>query len=608
MGKEGRERSRSRDRRGGGEKRERAEEDKRSRRKSSAQDEVSIGDRKGRKGAKEAKDSKELKETKEVKEVKSSKEVKPSKEAKDAKESKKEANRESRKEPKADSRKEAVKGSKKDEGRTAATKDASRKDKGKKEAKAEGRSRENGDKTAQSDDDDAEALRLAAASAAASASVKESGRKERPKESKEPNGKERRFAEADGTPKAKKRKVDKKDTAPTPPVPEPAAAPEPEPRAPAKEPEVPAPVAPVVPPTAAQEEEPLPLHVRSLDSPVPSGGAGAGGGGSSSGGSAASSYSGSASDGEGGKRKSHGKGRRNLRAATGFGLTQTQSVGRSAAGVRGIPSPPREMGPAMFGPSFPSSSTLALLPEKVRGIVEHQKNLSEELMKLKQGAEARGGKEPAKEESKETMLRMPPRLHEALLHPDNEPKLLARTGLAAACLNEDGLVVLRGYSRKGLMKALGQLRRVAYHCQWGCTQAKVAALLSERPTKPVNTMVVRLAATSSKLQSFEVRLTNKVRKLRIGTQSGSCQLVVEGIPGLSRKHCTITLEPEKGACYVQDLSTNGTYLNGKRLPRPPYKNIQDARVRVFHGDELFFRLRSEEAEELGYVVNLLELS
>jgi len=103
-------------------------------------------------------------------------------------------------------------------------------------------------------------------------------------------------------------------------------------------------------------------------------------------------------------------------------------------------------------------------------------------------------------------------------------------------------------------------------------------------------------------------LTNKVRKLRIGTQGGACQMVVEGIPGLSRKHCTITFEPEKGACYVQDLSTNGTYFNGKRLPRPPYKNPQDARVRVFHGDELFFRLRSGDAEELGYVINLHELS
>lgn len=193
------------------------------------------------------------------------------------------------------------------------------------------------------------------------------------------------------------------------------------------------------------------------------------------------------------------------------------------------------------------------------------------------------------EEGKETVLKMPTRLHETLLHPDNAPKLLSRTGLASATLNAEGLVVLRAYSRKALQKALGQLRRVAYHCQWGCSLTKVAALLADRPGRPPHTVVIRLAATSSRLQSFEARLTHKVRKLRIGTQAGACQMVVEGIPGLSRKHCTITFEPDKSACYVQDLSTNGTYFNGKRLPRPPYKNPQDARVRVFHGDELFFR-------------------
>lgn len=266
---------------------------------------------------------------------------------------------------------------------------------------------------------------------------------------------------------------------------------------------------------------------------------------------------------------------------------------------------------AAYGPAqSPGSTQLAVLPEKLRGLMDSQQSLAQELEKLKQGVTARTcstAPKEEKEEGRETVLRMPQRLHESLLHPENVPKLLQRTGLASACLNEDGLVVLTAMTRKGLTKALGQLRRIAYHCQWGCSKAKVASLLSDK-ANPVHTMVVRLAATTSRLQSFEARLTHKVRKLRIGTQAGACQLNIEGIPGLSRKHCTITLEPEKGSCYVQDLSTNGTYLNGKRLPRPPYKNPQDARVRLFHGDELFFRLRSEDNEELGYVVNLYELS
>ncbi|CAE7191138.1 unnamed protein product, partial [Symbiodinium pilosum] len=51
------------------------------------------------------------------------------------------------------------------------------------------------------------------------------------------------------------------------------------------------------------------------------------------------------------------------------------------------------------------------------------------------------------------------------------------------------------------------------------------------------------------------------------------------------------------------MSTNGTRLNGKRLPRPPYKHPMDARVRIFHGDELVLAI-TPEGEELGYVVNL----
>ncbi|CAE7249637.1 unnamed protein product [Symbiodinium sp. KB8] len=60
--------------------------------------------------------------------------------------------------------------------------------------------------------------------------------------------------------------------------------------------------------------------------------------------------------------------------------------------------------------------------------------------------------------------------------------------------------------------------------------------------------------------------------------------------------CLLQHEP----CYIQDMSTNGTRLNGKRLPRPPYKHPMDARVRIFHGDELVLSL-TPEGEELGYV-------
>jgi len=120
-------------------------------------------------------------------------------------------------------------------------------------------------------------------------------------------------------------------------------------------------------------------------------------------------------------------------------------------------------------------------------------------------------------------------------------------------------------------------------------------------------VVVRLAATSSRMQTQEGRVNQRQEKLRVGTDSSQCQVVLEPIAGISRKHLTITFEHDKGGCYVQDMSTNGTRLNGKRLPRPPFKHPMDARVRIFHGDELVLAI-TPDGEELGFVVNLLELS
>eukprot|EP00929_Paragymnodinium_shiwhaense_P107318 TRINITY_DN73409_c0_g1_i1.p1 TRINITY_DN73409_c0_g1~~TRINITY_DN73409_c0_g1_i1.p1 ORF type:complete len:629 (+),score=194.12 TRINITY_DN73409_c0_g1_i1:79-1887(+) len=279
-------------------------------------------------------------------------------------------------------------------------------------------------------------------------------------------------------------------------------------------------------------------------------------------------------------------------------------------------------GPAEFGPqaepdaSAAAASAVAVLPVQVQSLIESVPSLAREMAALKTSLALPGkppvvqetaSKPPAlpkKEEPAETVLKMSRTLSAALLHIDNQPKLLARTGLISATPAQDGCIALHAHTKGGLEKALSALRRVAYHCQWGCNVKKVAQLLADKPAKPVSTVVVRLAATSNKMQSHESRLTAKAPKLRIGTQAGECQCVVEGVPGISRKHCTITLDVEKSACYVQDLSTNGTFLNGKRLPRPPYKHPQDARIRVFHGDELMFKLRSEDTEELGFIVNI----
>jgi len=298
-----------------------------------------------------------------------------------------------------------------------------------------------------------------------------------------------------------------------------------------------------------------------------------------------------------GERRRRRRENAGLKAASGFGLA---------------PPPPAPAGDAAGGSIAYGPSSLMPLPEKVLGLLEHKDSLALEVQRMKMAVEAATGQPSAKvegkEEPSETTLKMPTRLTECLMDPTNHAQLLARTGLLSATLNQEKHLVLRAPSEGRLKKTLGQLRRIAWACQWGCSTIKVAALLAEKPAKPLNSIVLRLAATSSRLSSHDAKLSAKLRKLRMGTEAGPGMLVLEAITGLSRKHCTITFEPDKGACYVQDVSTNGTYLNGKRLPRPPYKHSSDARVRLFHGDELLFKLRSEDAEELGYVINLVELS
>lgn len=286
--------------------------------------------------------------------------------------------------------------------------------------------------------------------------------------------------------------------------------------------------------------------------------------------------------------------------ASGFGLAPPPTaVVDEAAGLEG----------GAYGPA-PNPSSVALLPPQFQSLVPA--DLAADAMKMKLALQAASSPAeprftPVKEEVQEQKLKMGESLREALLDPANEKKLLARTGLLSASMLEDQRVLLRAPSKQALKEAMGILARVAHHCQWGCNATKVGALLCEKPEMQVHTVLVRLAATSSKMETQEGKVSKNSVKLRVGTDPKECQIVLESIPGISRKHVTITFEHDKGACYVQDMSTNGARLNGKRLPRPPFRNPVDARVRLFHGDDLVLAI-APDGEELGFIVNLMELS
>lgn len=122
----------------------------------------------------------------------------------------------------------------------------------------------------------------------------------------------------------------------------------------------------------------------------------------------------------------------------------------------------------------------------------------------------------------------------------------------------------------------------------------------------MSSMLVRLSAMSARVPPYERSLTPGAgEKLRIG-KDPACHLIIEN-PNISRKHCSLTLEADRGKVHLQDFSTNGTFINGRRLSQAPYDNPEDALVRICHGDELTFRQPRGRhvVEDLGYVVNLI---
>lgn len=148
-----------------------------------------------------------------------------------------------------------------------------------------------------------------------------------------------------------------------------------------------------------------------------------------------------------------------------------------------------------------------------------------------------------------------------------------------------------------LEKAEKALQRVVAHCNWGANDAKIRSIL--RPRVDYKSARVRLASMAPGLKDFNRTLTADKATFSIGTDA-TCALKVKG-PLVSRSHAVVEFQPEKGSVYIVDTSTNGTFLNGKRLPPKA-----SAKVMLSHGDELLLQDPSHAAE-FGYMVNV-ELS
>jgi len=192
-------------------------------------------------------------------------------------------------------------------------------------------------------------------------------------------------------------------------------------------------------------------------------------------------------------------------------------------------------------------------------------------------------------------IQVPKELVEHLMTPEHRQILMEETGVDAEWAPEEALVQLRG-SQEQVKKATRLLQRVLMHCNWGRSERKVRQLLKPRF---VESVICRLSPMNT-LRPLEKTLNASSPILSIGKDKQNDLVIVDQT--VSRQHCILELDPERGAVYALDCSTNGTFLNGHRLP-----SKQVGKVLLSHGDELLLKDPGSGDGEYGYIVNLKEL-
>lgn len=185
-------------------------------------------------------------------------------------------------------------------------------------------------------------------------------------------------------------------------------------------------------------------------------------------------------------------------------------------------------------------------------------------------------------------------LVEYLMTPEHRQMLIEETGTEVEWAPDERAVNVRG-SPDQVKKAQRLLQRVTTHCHWGRSQAKITRLL--RPNI-VESLILRLSPMNT-LRPAE-KVLNMGQTLSIGKDKANDLVIPDAV--VSRQHCVLELDAERGAVYIVDCSTNGTYLNGRRLP-----SKQSGKVIISHGDEILLKDPSSGDSEYGYIVNINEL-
>eukprot|EP00746_Dinoflagellata_sp_MGD_P155734 gnl/MRDRNA2_/MRDRNA2_85535_c0_seq2.p1 gnl/MRDRNA2_/MRDRNA2_85535_c0~~gnl/MRDRNA2_/MRDRNA2_85535_c0_seq2.p1 ORF type:complete len:434 (-),score=66.98 gnl/MRDRNA2_/MRDRNA2_85535_c0_seq2:372-1673(-) len=194
-------------------------------------------------------------------------------------------------------------------------------------------------------------------------------------------------------------------------------------------------------------------------------------------------------------------------------------------------------------------------------------------------------------------LQIPPQIAPHLMTHHHKKLIVDETGTELEWIPSKSVVILWG-PEAHVQAAVKLVQRVTNHCRWGSNEGKVTRILKPKQVEAVS---VRLSPMST-LPSFEKQLTVSNTMLTIGKEkSGNDVFILDGT--MSRQHCIIELDMSRGAVYIIDTSTNGTFLNGERLPAKA-----SAKVLLSHGDELLLKDQSQDPNgEFGWVVNMTDM-
>jgi hypothetical protein len=186
-----------------------------------------------------------------------------------------------------------------------------------------------------------------------------------------------------------------------------------------------------------------------------------------------------------------------------------------------------------------------------------------------------------------------------LMTPDNKQLLAVESGASIEWDPENAKVLLTG-STDQLQRGQRLLNRVRTQCCWGQSEDKVRRLLKPKKVKSVR---CRLSPMEG-LPQCEKTLNAQHPMIKMGKGQGGENHLILPNPHrcVSRTHCILEFDEERGGVYVHDCSTNGTFLNNIKLPAQ-----QSGKVLLSHGDELLFKDPRDGKTEFGYIVSLYDI-